>query len=473
MLHLPNRKDQALLAYLAMQSGKAVPRTTLASLLWGEFDDAAARHSLSQSLTTLRKALPGKDALVAGKHSVSLRPAPFTVDALRFLALTNELGIKSLDEALSLYRGEFLDGLIVGEEQFEDWLQRERHRFRRALLGAYGRLLEHYERTGQRQRAVDCCLMLLGQDPYNESVLRRLMMAYVQSGKAGAALQVYREFAQRLERELKVEPDPATKEAYLRIVQSREPRKKGAAAELPSIQNELIDAFRSLDGFALWDERDAFVLGNDNYREILKPAADMLSPGTHWEDIVRRCAQAGRFPEAVGRVEEWIAARKKTRKAGVTDTRDLLLDDGRMFRLAHWPTQAGGTAVVLTDITSRKQEPIDAFLAKGRFNALVEAISRPVMEIDGFGTIVFANAVLHTFLGYEPGQLVGRHYEELIASPKQLMRHATRDGAAGARRLSAQLIAKAGSAVRARVELASYPDSDGRLAGHILVLKPV
>jgi len=471
-LHLPNRKDQALLAYLAMQAGKAVPRTTLAALLWGDYDDAAARHSLSQALTTLRKALPGKESLVAGKHSVSLRPSTFVVDALRFLELVDEPAIKALYEALAYYRGEFLEGFIVGEEAFEDWLQRERMRFRRVLQAAYSRLLEHYERSGQRQRAVDSCLMLLGHDPYNESVLRKLMMAYVQSGKAGEALHAYREFAARLERELKVEPDASTKEAYLRIVQSREPRKKGGVADAPSIQNELIGAFRSLDGFALWDERDGFVLGNDNYREILKPAADLLKPGALWEDIVRHCANAGRFPEATGRVEEWIAARKKTRKAGVTDTRDLMLDDGRMFRLAHWTTEAGGTAVVLTDITSRKQEPIDAFLAKGRFNALVEAIARPVLEIDVYGRVVFANALLHALLGYEPGQLAGRHCEELIASPRNLAREAGAAGAAASVRLAAQFVDKRGAVLQANVELASYPDQEGQVAGHLIVVKP-
>src|SRR6185312_12235075 len=51
------KKAQALLAYLAMQRGRAVPREQLAELLWGRSGGEQARRSLRQCLMSLRAAL--------------------------------------------------------------------------------------------------------------------------------------------------------------------------------------------------------------------------------------------------------------------------------------------------------------------------------------------------------------------------------------------------------------------------------
>ncbi|MGH7527621.1 MAG: winged helix-turn-helix domain-containing protein, partial [Gemmatimonadales bacterium] len=51
------RKELALLAYLARQADRAVPRAELASLLWEERDDARARQSLRQALLELKRVL--------------------------------------------------------------------------------------------------------------------------------------------------------------------------------------------------------------------------------------------------------------------------------------------------------------------------------------------------------------------------------------------------------------------------------
>ena len=58
-IELPTRKAEALLAYLACRAGEAQPRDRLTALLWGERADAQARHSLSQTLTSIRRALNG------------------------------------------------------------------------------------------------------------------------------------------------------------------------------------------------------------------------------------------------------------------------------------------------------------------------------------------------------------------------------------------------------------------------------
>ena len=55
------KKAQALLAYLAMNRGHAIPRDQLADLLWSTSGPEQGRQSLRQSLATVRRAL-GADA---------------------------------------------------------------------------------------------------------------------------------------------------------------------------------------------------------------------------------------------------------------------------------------------------------------------------------------------------------------------------------------------------------------------------
>ena len=58
VISFPRKKAQALLAYLALQPGRAQARDKLAALLWGEASEERARHSLRQALVVLRQAIP-------------------------------------------------------------------------------------------------------------------------------------------------------------------------------------------------------------------------------------------------------------------------------------------------------------------------------------------------------------------------------------------------------------------------------
>src|SRR5687768_14318609 len=77
------RKARALLALLALKLGQRQDRERLAALLWEDADDAAARSSLRQALTALRRALP-EEALQADASSVLLEAGPVEVDVAEF-----------------------------------------------------------------------------------------------------------------------------------------------------------------------------------------------------------------------------------------------------------------------------------------------------------------------------------------------------------------------------------------------------
>ena len=129
-LEFATRKIEALVAFLALPAGRLHHRSELTELLWGSRDEAHARHSLSQALSSLRKTLAraGIDALVAEGDRVGFDPAAVTTDVAGLNAMLGDGSPDALAALAELWRGDLLAGLDIREEAFEDWLSRQRDR---------------------------------------------------------------------------------------------------------------------------------------------------------------------------------------------------------------------------------------------------------------------------------------------------------------------------------------------------------
>ena len=219
-LAFPTRKAQALLAYLAMPPGVAHPRDKLASLLWGNTIDTTARTSLRQTLYSLRRSLNGADGdpLNADGSMVSLNADAVTVDVVEFERRVAEGTSAALADATALYRGDLLEGLIVQEAPFEDWLLGQRERLHETSLRALTRLLANQRATGSTEAAIQSALRLLALDALQEPAHRALMQLYVETGRRAAALRQYQICLATLRRELKAEPEKETTRLYEEIL---------------------------------------------------------------------------------------------------------------------------------------------------------------------------------------------------------------------------------------------------------------
>ena len=226
-LRLPTRKAEALLAYLALPPGKPHARETLTALLWGERGDAQARHSLSQTLFSIRKVADDAGAptpVVVDVRGVALDPACVGVDADRFAQLAAAGTPAALGEAATLYQGDLLEGLRLHEEAFEEWLADERRRLHELALSVYSGLLEHYAAADRTEEAVRSALRLLALDPLQESVHRQVMRLYAAQGRPSSALKQYELCARTLRRELGVDPEAETTTLRDEIRQTRATR---------------------------------------------------------------------------------------------------------------------------------------------------------------------------------------------------------------------------------------------------------
>src|SRR5262245_4764828 len=146
------KKAQALLAYLAMQGGRPVPREQLADLLWGLSGGEQARRSLRQSLMSLRGVLKASadGALIAEGDTVALVSGPtLAVDVTAFERLAASQDVQELEAAQALYRGEFLDGLQIASEPFAEWALIERRKLASLMSDVLFRLASARERAGE------------------------------------------------------------------------------------------------------------------------------------------------------------------------------------------------------------------------------------------------------------------------------------------------------------------------------------
>src|SRR5262245_38286714 len=140
---ITSRKARALLGYLVQRDGTAVSRATLAGLLWGERSEDQARASLRQTLSELRTSLGAvaETAIIASSESVAWANGNGWIDTRLLDQAVRSSEEARLREAADAYRGDFLEGLSVGEPAFEQWLAAERERLRMQACAVLDRLM--------------------------------------------------------------------------------------------------------------------------------------------------------------------------------------------------------------------------------------------------------------------------------------------------------------------------------------------
>ena len=209
-LRLSTKKVCALAAFLVMSRKQTATRAELATLLWGSCPDQQARQSLRQALVLLRKDLGSPNALFADKEVVRLHPGAWSVDALEFEASADSTDLEDLERAVELFGGEFLAGLAIDEEGFDDWLQAQRNRTHAAAGRALANYAERSDAARSGQRAMAAAERLLLLDPLREDWQRLALRLCARHRGQHEAMARAKAFEALLRRELDVEPEPET-----------------------------------------------------------------------------------------------------------------------------------------------------------------------------------------------------------------------------------------------------------------------
>ena len=217
-LDIATRKTRALLAYLALPTGRAHSRDKLTGLLWSDRGDEQARNSLRQALAELVRALAGVEPspLVKGRDTLALDPQAVEVDAIAFERLAASETADDLRHAMRLYAGELLDGFTVRDLAFDEWLRQERQRYEGLAIATLKKLVP----LESPANALALAQRLVTLAPLQEDGHRILMRFHAEAGNIGAALHQYEVCRDMLKRDLAVGPSAETEALHRRIRES-------------------------------------------------------------------------------------------------------------------------------------------------------------------------------------------------------------------------------------------------------------
>lgn len=194
----------ALLALVAAAGRRGISRDRLIGILWPDAEEEQARHTLSQTIYTLKRDT-GRDWIVAGPE---LRLDP---------SISSEVG--DLQEALTagawetvddLATGVFLEGFyLAGAPEFERWVEEERARLQSAIARALEQLSVRADEARDHPGAVRWWTRLTELDPLNARYAAGRMRALASAGDRGSALAHARSYEDLVRRELDADVDPA------------------------------------------------------------------------------------------------------------------------------------------------------------------------------------------------------------------------------------------------------------------------
>ena len=233
-------KSQALLIYLIAEPTAAHRREAVMDLLWPDLPLESAQVNLRQSIYQLRKTIPqvasqhgGLTSLVLSeRHTIQISPdALLDVDALAFDTLVtgvrrhDHTGVAEchlcrsrLEQAAALYRGVFLaDFYLEDSNEFENWAQGRRSKFRAQAAETLATLAESHLRDGNYSAAEQHARRQLELDNFDERAYRQLMEALAHDGRRNEAIETYGIARRVLREELGMAPSAKTAQLAERI----------------------------------------------------------------------------------------------------------------------------------------------------------------------------------------------------------------------------------------------------------------
>ncbi|MFC3492928.1 BTAD domain-containing putative transcriptional regulator [Glycomyces rhizosphaerae] len=206
---VPGARSRALLAALALEPGRIVPRARLVDWIWGDEPPADEANALQVLVSRLRKAMP--DGSVESKSGgYRLAVEPDAVDVSRFEALVAKARNAEdpekadlLHAALDLWRGTALEGIaILGSKAFDAVVVGLNERY----VAVLGDRVDVEVRLGRSADLIPELTDLVARYPMRESFVAALMRGLAESGRGAEALTAYRQLSERLADELGVDP---------------------------------------------------------------------------------------------------------------------------------------------------------------------------------------------------------------------------------------------------------------------------
>ncbi|MEN8171798.1 MAG: BTAD domain-containing putative transcriptional regulator [Chloroflexota bacterium] len=222
-----------LLSFLISEADCSHNREKLLALIWPETSGDLARSNFRVALHRIRKAMD-QDSIQDNKYiltttsTVQFNPdSDYWLDTNTFTETIttcqqaqNQMGrldkdqIVLLEQALEIYKGDFLSNVDISSERFEEWLYAKRETYHRAAIWACIILSENYIRQKSWQPALAIAYRQISLEPWVDEGHRQVIKMLIMTGQPGAAIEHFKKFSKDLADEIGVDPQPETKRLY-------------------------------------------------------------------------------------------------------------------------------------------------------------------------------------------------------------------------------------------------------------------
>src|SRR4051812_32997150 len=161
-------RQQELLAYLALNAQRPIPRQQIAESFWPDSTDSQALTNLRRELHHLRHALPEMASVVDGGGRTLAWNAdlPFELDVRDFDAALKD---SNLQRAVDLYRGDLLPDCD------DPWVRPLRDSLRRRAADALSQFVQRLTNERAFADGIEYARRLLRIDPLHEPTWGALM----------------------------------------------------------------------------------------------------------------------------------------------------------------------------------------------------------------------------------------------------------------------------------------------------------
>ncbi len=227
----PGKKARLLLAYLAMERGRMVPKDLLIELFWPGARSDRGANNLSIAIYQIRTSIAAisqqaTQAVIVRQGLYGLDPALVDVD-LWHLQSDLEKARQALERresdrvhehllsAVGFYRDE-----LLASDLYEEWTMEPRRTLGAACHKALAWLALESSEQGEWPGVLDFSRRMLQHDPCDEAAHRLLITAYWKMGNRRQAQQQYELCKEALDSELSVEPSEETRLLYAQVTKA-------------------------------------------------------------------------------------------------------------------------------------------------------------------------------------------------------------------------------------------------------------
>jgi len=220
-----SKRARDILCFIASRQHRRASKDTLIDTFWRDDDPESVEKKFHPTISYIRKALNSnqllrqnfllyKDGDYLLNPDLSCRSDAEEFDRLVAEAAAarrrgqTEQCLRAYEEAVALYRGEFMQGT------HDEWAEEQRSYYRDQYLRMLEKLAAAAQGAGEWERTLALSQKILRDDPFREEVHCHVMRAHAALGNRVAVKEQYETLRGLLRRELGVEPAQETQRAY-------------------------------------------------------------------------------------------------------------------------------------------------------------------------------------------------------------------------------------------------------------------